>query len=494
MSAAARRRMARRALGAAGALVLDRVAGEPPVPDALHPVAVLGRGIAALEGRIYDDRRAPGAVLTAAGVGAAGAAGAILRSPAAAGYVATSGRALHEAATAVSDALAAGDLPAARDRLTHLVGRDPSDLDEAAIARAVVESVAENTTDAVVAPALWTAAAGAVGAFVHRAADTLDSMVGYRDARYQRFGTAAAHLDDVLAWGPARATAVLVAAAAPRRPGRCGAPSAPTPGATPPPTRGWPRPRSPPPSACASAAARTATATWCERRPELGDGRAPGPADIAAAVSLSRDVTWALAALLAAAGATLLLTARRRRAHRHRAAVVEARREPAGRCRRPGSTAGDGARVAAALGLRPDQVLDLSASLNPAAPDVAALAAPHLDALGPLSRRRRRRGDPGRRARPAGRPAGAHRRGRPGHRARRRPPRRRPGRRARVLALPPPPAPARRRRTTLAVRPPQPVGAAGRARRRGRRLGRGVPAVGGRHVDPRVGPGGRWAR
>ena len=310
MSAAARRRMARRALGAAGALVLDRVAGEPPLPDALHPVAVLGRGIAALEGRIYDDRRAPGAVLTAAGVGAAGAAGAILRSPAAAGYLATSGRALHEAATAVSDALAAGDLPAARDRLTHLVGRDPSDLDEAAIARAVVESVAENTTDAVVAPALWTAAAGAVGAFVHRAADTLDSMVGYRDARYQRFGTAAAHLDDVLAWGPARATAVLVAAA---RPARAGAV--------------WRTVRAdagrhPSPNAGVAEAAFAAAlglrlgggenryGDVVERRPELGDGRAPGPADIAAAVSLSRDVTWALTAALAAAGATLLLTAR----------------------------------------------------------------------------------------------------------------------------------------------------------------------------------------
>ena len=81
MSPDARRRAGRRALGAAGALVLDRVAGEPPVPAALHPVAVLGRGIAALEGRIYDDRRGPGAVLTAAGVGVAGAAGAVLRSP-----------------------------------------------------------------------------------------------------------------------------------------------------------------------------------------------------------------------------------------------------------------------------------------------------------------------------------------------------------------------------------------------------------------------------
>jgi len=312
---AARRRAARRALGAAGALVLDRLAGEPPVPDALHPVAVLGRGVAALEGRIYDDRRAPGAVLTAAGVGAAGAAGAVLRSPTAAAYVATSGRALHDAATAVGDALAAGDLPAARDRLTHLVGRDPSGLDEATIARAVVESVAENTTDAIVAPALWTAAAGAVGAFVHRAADTLDSMVGYRDARYRRFGTAAARLDDALAWGPARATALLVAATRPQR-----APAV------------WRTVRAdagrhPSPNAGVAEAAFAAAlglrlgggdnryGDVVEARPALGDGRAPGAADIAAAVALSRDVTWALAAALAAAGAAGLLAARSAERH-----------------------------------------------------------------------------------------------------------------------------------------------------------------------------------
>jgi adenosylcobinamide-phosphate synthase len=310
VSRAARRRAARRALGAAGALVLDRVAGEPPVPDTLHPVAVLGRGISALESRIYDDRRAPGAVLTAAGVGVAGAAGAVLRSPLAAGYVASSGRALHEAAAAVGDALAAGDLPVARERLTHLVARDPSDLDAVAIARAVVESVAENTTDAVVAPALWTAAAGAVGAFVHRAADTLDSMVGYRDARYQRFGTAAARLDDVLAWGPARATAVLVAAVRPLRAEAV-----------------WRTVRAdaglhPSPNAGVAEAAFAAAldvrigggdnryGDVVEHRPVLGDGRAPGPGDIAAAVALSRDVTWALAAVLAAAGAALLLTSR----------------------------------------------------------------------------------------------------------------------------------------------------------------------------------------
>ena len=185
------------------------------MPDRLHPVAVFGTGVSALERRLYDDSLAPGAVLAAGGVGMAALAGAALRSPVVAGYVSTAGRGLHDAARDVADALDAGDLDRARDLLPTLVGRDPSTLDTAAVARAVVESVAENTTDAVVAPALWTLAGGSVGAFVHRATDTLDSMVGYRDARYRRFGTAAARLDDALAYVPARATAVLVALARP---------------------------------------------------------------------------------------------------------------------------------------------------------------------------------------------------------------------------------------------------------------------------------------
>jgi adenosylcobinamide-phosphate synthase len=106
---------------------------------------------------------------------------------------------------------------AARRLLPSLVRRDPAAIDAAAIARAPVESDAENTTDAIVAPAPWTAAAGPVGAFVYRAGDTLDSMVGYRDERYRRFGLASARLDDAPAWVPARTTATLVALA---RPGR----------------------------------------------------------------------------------------------------------------------------------------------------------------------------------------------------------------------------------------------------------------------------------
>ena len=304
-------RWGRRALGAAAGLVLDRLLGEPPVPDHLHPIALFGTGVTALEARLYDDRRAPGAVLVAAGVGAAAATGAALGSPVAAGYLATSGRGLHDAARAVAAALDADDLAGARELLPWLVGRDPSRLDAAAIARAVVESVAENTSDAIVAPALWTAAAGPVGAFVHRAGDTLDSMVGYRDDRYRHFGTTAARLDDLLAWVPARATAGLVALARPRR----AAAVARTVRAD---ARHHPSPNAGVAEAAFAAAlgvrlggGENRYGDVVDTRPALGDGRAPGAADVHAAVALSRDVTFLLAGLLAVSGGVALVAGRR---------------------------------------------------------------------------------------------------------------------------------------------------------------------------------------
>ena len=306
-------RFGRRAVGAAAGIVLDRLLGEPPVPGHLHPVALFGSGVAAVESRLYDDRRAPGAVLAAVGIGVAALAGATLGSPTVGGYLASSGRGLHEAALAVAGALDADDLVGARSLLPSLVGRDPRGLDEAAIARAVVESVAENTTDAVVAPALWTAAAGSVGAFVHRAGDTLDSMVGYRDARYARFGTPAARLDDVLAWAPARATAGLVMLARPRRAAAVAH------------TVRADAPHHPSPNAGVAEAAFAAALDLrlgggenrygdvVDARPALGGGRSPARADIHAAVALSRDVTWLLAALLAGSGAVALLSSGRSR-------------------------------------------------------------------------------------------------------------------------------------------------------------------------------------
>ena len=99
--------------------------------------------------------------------------------------------------------------------LPSLCGRDPAGLDAGEIARAVIESVAENTSDAVVAPLLWGAVAGIPGLAAYRAVNTLDAMVGYRSPRYLRFGWASARLDDVANWLPARVTAALAAACAP---------------------------------------------------------------------------------------------------------------------------------------------------------------------------------------------------------------------------------------------------------------------------------------
>src|SRR5205823_11444708 len=114
----------------------------------------------------------------------------------------------------VHNLLAHDDLAGARDRVTHLVGRDPSVLDAGGVARAAVESVAENTCDAVVAPLLWGAVAGLPGLVGYRAVNTLDAMVGHRSPRYLRFGWAAARLDDAANLVPARLTALLAAALA----------------------------------------------------------------------------------------------------------------------------------------------------------------------------------------------------------------------------------------------------------------------------------------
>ncbi len=166
--------------------------------------------------------------------------------------------------------------------------------------RAVVESVAENTVDAVVAPALWGAVLGGAGALGYRAANTLDSMVGHRSPRYARFGTASARLDDALGWVPARATAVLVALV---RPGRAGAVVT---------AVRRDAPAHPSPNAGVAEAAFAAAlgvqlgganryGDRVEVRPALGDGPPPGRGDVGRAVALSRDVTLALAALLAGA-------------------------------------------------------------------------------------------------------------------------------------------------------------------------------------------------
>ncbi len=116
---------------------------------------------------------------------------------------------------AMADELDAEDLAAARDRLTHLCSRDPSRLDTAELARGTVESLAENTSDAVVCSLFWGAVAGVPGLLLHRGINTLDAMVGYRNDRYERFGKASARLDDVVAFTPARLAGAMSCVVAP---------------------------------------------------------------------------------------------------------------------------------------------------------------------------------------------------------------------------------------------------------------------------------------
>ena len=123
-------------------------------------------------------------------------------------------RSLRDESMAVYDALAAGDIPKARQACGMIVGRDTDVLDEEGLARAAVETVAENASDGVIAPMLFMGLGGAPAAMLYKAVNTLDSMVGYKNDRYINLGRAAAKLDDVLNIVPARVTGALMCAAA----------------------------------------------------------------------------------------------------------------------------------------------------------------------------------------------------------------------------------------------------------------------------------------
>jgi adenosylcobinamide-phosphate synthase len=318
------------AAGLAAGVALDALLGDPRRG---HPVAAFGRAAAALEARDYADSRPRGAAHAAACVLAVAAPAALLhrrtrRRPAyhAAAvaltvWAVTGARSLHDEAERIMVALSRNDLRAARQALPSLCGRDPAGLDAAEITRAVVESVAENTCDAVVAPLLWGAVAGLPGLAAYRAVNTLDAMVGYRSPRYLRFGWASARLDDAANWIPARVTAALAAACAPV----AAQMKAPLPGtsAQGPPAGGDHGPaltmsalravfrhgrNHPSPNAgrCEAAFAGAlgvrlgGTNVYggvAETRPELGEGRHPEPGDIRRAIRLSRAVTVAATAL-----------------------------------------------------------------------------------------------------------------------------------------------------------------------------------------------------
>ena len=129
-------------------------------------------------------------------------------------YFAIAPRDLYAHAAAVRDALLAGDLELARAKVSMMVGRDTTSLDDEGVARAVVESVAENTSDGVTAPLFYGILFGPAGAWLYKASNTLDSMFGYRNERYREFGWASARFDDLLNYLPARLTVLAVAGAA----------------------------------------------------------------------------------------------------------------------------------------------------------------------------------------------------------------------------------------------------------------------------------------
>lgn len=120
-------------------------------------------------------------------------------------------RSMHDHVLAVARPLMAGDLPAARHAVSMIVGRDPNRLDAPAIARAAIESLAENTSDGIVAPVFWGLVFGLPGIAVYKAINTMDSMIGHRSPRHEAFGWAAARIDDVANLIPARLTGLLFA-------------------------------------------------------------------------------------------------------------------------------------------------------------------------------------------------------------------------------------------------------------------------------------------
>uniref|UniRef100_UPI000B4BE813 CobD/CbiB family cobalamin biosynthesis protein n=1 Tax=Kineosporia sp. A_224 TaxID=1962180 RepID=UPI000B4BE813 len=233
---------AARPLGLALGVAADALLADP---RRYHPVAGFGRAAQALERRLHADAVAPGAVFTTVAVGVpwllgvaaervttgrplarvavtAVATWAVLGGTSLAREGQVMAGLLDAAQAEQADGAAQTDagvgeaaLLRARARLSHLCARDPSQMSVGDLARATVESLAENTSDAAVAPLLWGAVAGVPGLLAYRAANTLDAMVGYTSPRYLRFGRVSARFDDLVNLVPARVTGLLTVAAAP---------------------------------------------------------------------------------------------------------------------------------------------------------------------------------------------------------------------------------------------------------------------------------------
>ena len=212
------------------AMAIDGAIGWPGALYARigHPVTWLGRLIGMLDqrwnrdGDTFGTRRVAGVAAALAVIALASALTLALQAAIGPGwrrillvgilawpFVAL--RSLHEHVAAVAEPLQAGDMEGARQAVSMIVGRDPTRLDEAGVARAAIESLAENTSDGVVAPIFWGVLFGLPGIVGYKAINTLDSMIGHRDARHAAFGWAAARIDDVANFVPARLTGLLFA-------------------------------------------------------------------------------------------------------------------------------------------------------------------------------------------------------------------------------------------------------------------------------------------
>lgn len=280
-------------------MALDAVLGEP---RRAHPLVGFGRMAQAIERRLHRDARIRGAVAWCAAVLPVVATTAAIAhllatwsSWAATAfsatmlYLAVGHRSLGEHARAVEMPLRAGDLDVARAMVGRMVSRDTQALDASQVAAATTESVLENGGDAVFGALFWFAVLGAPGVVLYRLANTLDAMWGYRTERYERFGWAAARIDDILNYIPARLTASTYAVLGDtRRALRCWRTQAPQ----------WDSPNAGPVMAAGAGAIRVRLGgpapyhgIW-EDRPLLGEGDAPHADAIAAALRLVRHGVW----------------------------------------------------------------------------------------------------------------------------------------------------------------------------------------------------------
>lgn len=314
--------MRARACGLLLGFVADRVFGDP---QRLHPVAGFGNVAAAAERRWYDDTRQAGIVHTSMLVGGAAALGWAAESigeqrrggqrrggpcvhivaTAVATWAVLGGRSLEREALAVHRYLDAGDLPAAQNHVSRLVGRDTADLDASEVSRAVVESLAENSSDAVVAPLVWGAVAGIPGLLAYRAANTLDAMVGHHNVRYENFGWASARLDDVMNLPGSRLAGLLALVVRPSG-GRAA-------------WRTWRRDAADHPSPNGGVVESAFAGSLgirlggvnryygdrVEHRAVMGDGRAAQASDIVLAATLARRVEYGAAVVCALAASKL---------------------------------------------------------------------------------------------------------------------------------------------------------------------------------------------